>query len=256
MQSSSLNIHLSEYQLKLISDVWGYEQSESKSLQPKLFICLVLSILVHYFFIFGNFSLQTKDNRYLIEGHKSISIQLTKTVNKSKNLRTINNSRQAPSQTDIVKQKYMKPDTLRLKDSQKNSEQSERKKTKHNIQKRQPTTISQSPVEQEQYIDTLRETYLDSDFIIDETSDSTDHNIIIFDPRLRSMLNKIEARKNHIIRINAQNQIRKNNEYFEFKDTGNQRVIRINGNCFSVPKNDPFTLSPKIWSILGSCIQQ
>jgi len=63
----------------------------------------------------------------------------------------------------------------------------------------------------------------------------------------------IIKQRQEIEKINALKQIRKDNEYYEYKSNVFWGVVRRNGNCYIVPEKDPFSDYQKDWTFIGNC---
>ncbi|HFB64283.1 MAG TPA: hypothetical protein ENJ60_01975 [Aeromonadales bacterium] len=85
---------------------------------------------------------------------------------------------------------------------------------------------------------------------------STDIDLVVFDPRLRNSLKGLKERKKAVNLFKKEEEFRKGNSFFEFQRVGDQKTVRVNGNCFVVPDYKPFSLTQNIWTMAGTCIKR
>lgn len=75
----------------------------------------------------------------------------------------------------------------------------------------------------------------------------------VFSNDLREKLEKSNEKKQQHKEYLSNEQLKEGNEYFEYNATNGSKMIRIDGNCFEVPQDDPFDLVPKTWKLMGNC---
>ncbi|WP_196139095.1 hypothetical protein [Aliikangiella sp. G2MR2-5] len=74
-----------------------------------------------------------------------------------------------------------------------------------------------------------------------------------FDPRLEPHLEKHEQELTRKKDIEEARQFRKDNEFYQFKATGDTQVVRRNGHCFIVPINLGMEPEYRPWVYIGKC---
>ncbi|RDH45216.1 hypothetical protein [Zooshikella ganghwensis] len=78
-------------------------------------------------------------------------------------------------------------------------------------------------------------------------------NFTVFSKQLRNKLNVIDRKKKERYKYLEGERVKEENKYFEFGQVGDTKVVRINGNCFGVPEEDPFSLFQETWELMGDC---
>lgn len=76
---------------------------------------------------------------------------------------------------------------------------------------------------------------------------------IIMDKKLRENILEESNDDRYSAKVKSQQAFYQNNKYFEFKSAGTFSTVRINGKCFMIPADVPFSNEPKIWMHLGDC---
>ncbi|WP_157365617.1 hypothetical protein [Zooshikella ganghwensis] len=78
-------------------------------------------------------------------------------------------------------------------------------------------------------------------------------NFTVFSKQLRNKLNVVDRKKKERYKYLEGERVKEENKYFEFGQVGDTKVVRINGNCFGVPEEDPFSLFQETWELMGDC---
>lgn len=82
---------------------------------------------------------------------------------------------------------------------------------------------------------------------------SKSSNQLVFSQQFKDKIDKFSQHQTHRNNISREKQFRAANQYQELDTDIGGKIVRINGQCFKVPANDPFAQVPKNWSIIGNC---
>ncbi len=247
MQNLTLPIQLNPYQLSLLTQVESNLKNKSKPHYLKLSVCIFLSLSVHSLIFYGPvefFNTNTK---------------IAPKLNKILNLSLQQSQKSEPLVTPIVKKSSdAKDDSIQQIPELVAAENAEQLIPKQPIPQLDPQkSIAQIQPEVNQpnkiSIQSLRESLSKNEIINELEQQSVDPNFVVFDPRLRNDLKAIEDQRKETSLIEAEQQFRKDNEFYEYQEVGGQRIVRVDGNCFIVPTKDPFAVVQSIWTILGPC---
>lgn len=220
-------------------------EAKNKHQQLILVFCLFLSLALHSFIFWGPFDLGNFFYQKPLKMNKTFNV----TLHKNQKTELPKNLLTTPS--NIAKSDNI-PEVVKNAETVSAIEQ---KETKQLTPQLKPTFQSKTNSDKIS-VESLRESISKNEFIDEFNKVAVKPDFIIFDPRLRNNLRAIEEKQKATDLIEAENQFRKDNEYFEYQNMNGQRIVRINGNCSMVPGKEPFAITQSIWIPMGSCESQ
>lgn len=245
------HISLTEFQLANVTELLA-ESKTSHSQLKIIYVAAILSVVFHVLLI--TFMLKDLDspgkNSPLNEKSPILKVKLTnntttknaiadqKTV--SKEILTVKDStaRNSPNISE--------PSALDLKQASVTNI-----KPKNTNTPNSPPTIETRSNITNAELDPL--IYDENVEIVEPTPNAFNQNTVVFNSVLRKKIEDIQRKKFEREKITSFRQLQKDNEYYEFKPVGGSTTVRINGNCFVVPENQPLATFQNIWSLLGNC---
>ncbi|MDE1464018.1 hypothetical protein [Spartinivicinus poritis] len=257
------NIELNDYQLGSINGLS----------RQTLFIGIFLSIFLHIviFTLLVKADLLFESSRIQDSFSKNLTIDIITThsdfLDKQQSKKEIEQSYTENSINEKQEIKALQSSDLNLKNKQ------QAQKIKHEEQTPSLPEMKKSPLENKNQIivkstkdenkrqaqprPIVYEDILDQAVQLDQTVESQNEllreDFTVFSKELRDTLEVVRKEKSDRKEYLKNKQLKEKNKYFEYNNTGGSKRVRINGNCFEVPQDDPFDLVPKTWRLVGNC---